>query len=106
VLASAAAALRDSIRLVDEAFRLDNDELCVLAPNQNSSEATEMARRLARMFARLEQDGGLGISMSAGVVSCPEHGEEPEHLLRHADIGMWRARATGRRITVGVVQDR
>ena len=33
VLAIVAAALRDSIRLVDEAFRLEEDALCVLAPN-------------------------------------------------------------------------
>ena len=35
-LTVAGAALRDSIRLLDETFRLEDDALCVLAPNQDT----------------------------------------------------------------------
>lgn len=106
VLAIVAAALRDSIRLVDEAYRLEDDELCVLAPNQGTGDGVEMAHRLSRMLASLEAAGGLRINISAGIVSCPEHGEEPDRLLRQADTAMWRARATGQPVTVGGLQDR
>lgn len=106
VLAVVAAALRGSIRLVDEAYRIDDAELCVLAPNQSAAQATQMAHRLSSMLARLEEAGGLRITVSAGVVSCPEHGTDPERLLRAADTAMWRARATGQPVTVGAMQDR
>lgn len=105
VLAIVTAALRDSIRLVDEAYRLDDDELCVLAPNQGVAEGAEMAHRLSQTLASLEAAGGLRINISAGIVSSPEHGEDPDRLLRQADTAMWRARATGQPVTVGGLQD-
>jgi diguanylate cyclase (GGDEF)-like protein len=105
-LAIVAAALRESIRIVDEAFRLEDDELCVLAPDQSTEQGVQMAQRLAQMLAALESAGGLRITTSAGVVSCPENGDDPERLLRQADTAMWRARATGQAVTVGGLQDR
>ena len=65
-----------------------------------------MGERLAQMLGELEAAGGLRITVSAGVVSCPEHGREAETLLRAADTGMWRARATGVPAASGGVQDR
>jgi diguanylate cyclase (GGDEF)-like protein len=106
ILAVVAAALRGSIRLVDEAFLLDESELCVLAPNQTVANAVLMAERLAELLAELEEAGGLHITVSAGVAACPEHGEDPEELLRQADTAMWRARATGQPVSVGDLQDR
>jgi diguanylate cyclase (GGDEF)-like protein len=106
VLAVVAAALRGSIRLVDEAFLLDDAELCVLAPNQRAADAIQMAERLSDLLAELEEAGGLHITVSAGVAACPEHAEDPDELLRLADTAMWRARATGHPFSVGDLQDR
>lgn len=105
-LATVATALREVIRIVDEGYRLSDDELCLLAPMQTSTEGAQMA---ARLQARLAAPGALGgrpMTIAAGVVSCPEHGSDPERLLRQADTAMWRARATGRPVTVGGLQDR
>jgi diguanylate cyclase (GGDEF)-like protein len=101
VLQIVSAALRESIREMDEGFRLEENELGVLAPDQTSAGGERMAERLGEMLNELEAAGGLRITISAGVVSCPEHGDEPEQLLRRADTAMWRARATGRLVSVG-----
>jgi diguanylate cyclase (GGDEF)-like protein len=104
-LATVATALRQAIRLVDEGYRLEEDELCLLAPMLTSEQGAQMAERL---HARLAAPGALGgrpLTIAAGVVSCPEHGDDPDRLLRQADTAMWRARATGRPVTVGGVQD-
>ena len=106
VLAIVTAALRESVRLVDEAYRLEHDELCILAPEQTTAEGMKMGQRLAQMLEELEAAGGLRINVSAGVVSCPEHGSDADLLLRQADTGMWRARATGKAAASGGVQDR
>jgi diguanylate cyclase (GGDEF)-like protein len=106
VLAVVGAALRDSIRLVDEAFRLEEDGICVLAPNQGTVEGVQMAERLLRMLDELEAAGGLSIAVSAGVVACPEHGADADRLLQSADEAMWRARAVGQPVGVGALQDR
>ncbi len=106
ILAVVGAGLRDSVRLVDEAFRLEENGLCVLAPNQSTVGGVQMTERLLRMLDELEAAGGLKISISAGVVACPEHGNDAEELLRKADEAMWRARAVGQPVGVGALQDR
>lgn len=106
MLAVVGAALRDAVRIVDETFLLEEDALCVLAPNQSTVEGVQMAERLLRMLDELEAAGGLRIGISAGVVACPEHGNDAEDLLKKADEAMWRARAVGQPVGVGALQDR
>ncbi|HEX5713733.1 MAG TPA: GGDEF domain-containing protein [Solirubrobacterales bacterium] len=106
VLAIVGAALRDSIRVVDEAFRLEEDAICVLAPNLRTVEAVQMAERLLAQLDELERAGGLRIAVTAGVVACPDHGTDVEKLLHKADAAMWRARAVGQPVGLGALQDR
>ena len=106
VLSIVGAALRDSIRIVDEAFRLEEDAICVLAPNLRTVEGVQMAERLLRQLDELERAGGLRIAVSAGVVACPDHGADIDELLHKADAAMWRARAVGQPVGVGALQDR
>jgi diguanylate cyclase (GGDEF)-like protein len=101
VLAVVAAALRESIRLVDEAFRIEDDGICVLAPNQETIGGVQMAERLLALLDQLEDLGGASIGISAGVVACPDHGADAESLLKEADEAMWRARAVGQPVGVG-----
>jgi diguanylate cyclase (GGDEF)-like protein len=106
MLAVVGAALRDAVRIVDETFLLEEDALCVLAPNQSTVEGVQMTERLLRLLDELEAAGGLRITISAGVVACPEHGNDADELLRKADEAMWRARALGQPVGVGALQDR
>lgn len=98
------AALSDSTRILDETFHLEEDALCVLAPNQDTVGGLQMAERLLGRLDDLEQAGGLSIGVSAGVVACPEHGEDAEQLLRKADEAMWRAQAAGQPVGVGALE--
>ncbi|HET7445835.1 MAG TPA: diguanylate cyclase [Solirubrobacterales bacterium] len=109
VLAILGAALRDSVRLVDEAFRLEEAAICVLAPNLRTVEGVQMAERLLGQLDELERAGGLRIAVAAGVVACPDHGADADGLLSKADAALWRARAVGQPVGVGAleaVQDR
>lgn len=106
VLSILGAALRDSIRIVDDAFRLEEDAICVLAPNIATVEGVQMCERLLGQLDDLERAGGLRICISAGVVACPDHGADAEELLHKADAAMWRARAVGQPVGVGALQDR
>lgn len=98
------AALRESVRILDETFRLEEGALCVLAPNQNTVGGVQMAERLLGQLDELEEAGGLSIGITAGVVACPEHGNESDPLLRKADEAMWRARAVGQPVGVGALE--
>jgi diguanylate cyclase (GGDEF)-like protein len=105
-LAVVGAALAESVRLLDETFRLEEDALCVLAPNQTTVGGVQMAERLLAALGDLEAAGGLRIGITAGVVACPEHGNDADGLLHKADKAMWRARAVGQPVGVGALQDR
>jgi diguanylate cyclase (GGDEF)-like protein len=106
VLSVVGAALRDSIRIVDEAFRLEEQAIAVLAPNIGTVEGVQMCERLLGQLDELERAGGLRISIAAGVVACPDHGADAEELLHKADAAMWRAKAVGQPVGVGALQDR
>jgi len=103
-LAVVGAALGESTRLVDETFRLEEDALCVLAPGQDTVGGVQMAERLLGQLDDLERAGGLRIGISAGVVACPEHGDEADGLLHKADEAMWRARSVGQPVGVGTLE--
>ncbi len=103
VLATLGAALRESIRIVDEAFRLEEDAICVLAPNLRTVEGVQMAERLLGQLDELERAGGMRIAVAAGVVACPDHGAEADELLHKADAALWRARAVGQPVGVGAL---
>lgn len=103
-LAVVGAALGESVRLVDETFRLEEDALCVLAPGQDTVGGVQMAERLLSQLDDLERAGGLRIGISAGVVACPEHGDDADQLLHRADEAMWRARSVGQPVGVGALQ--
>jgi diguanylate cyclase (GGDEF)-like protein len=102
-LAVVGAALGESVRLVDETFRLEEDALCVLAPGQDTVGGVQMAERLLRQLDDLERAGGLRIGISAGVVACPEHGNDAGGLLHKADEAMWRARSVGQPVGLGAL---
>ncbi len=57
-LAVVSAALRDSIRIVDEAFRLEEEAICVLAPNLRTVEGMQMCERLLVPARRARAGGG------------------------------------------------
>lgn len=103
-LAMVAAALHDSVRIVDEAFQVEDDGICVFAPHQTTVEGVGMAERLLRILNAVEASGGLRIGVTAGVVACPEHGVDAEGLLQKADEAMWRARAVGQPVGVGPLE--
>jgi diguanylate cyclase (GGDEF)-like protein len=103
-LAVVGAALNEAVRLVDETFRLEEDALCVLAPGQDTVGGVQMAERLLRQLDELERAGGLRIGISAGVVACPEHGNDADQLLHKADEAMWRARSVGQPVGVGALE--
>jgi diguanylate cyclase (GGDEF)-like protein len=102
VLMQVALSLRRAIRDVDTAARLGGDEFCVLTPNQPAASARILADRLAEAIEQeVANPDGPTVGISIGVVSCPEHGEEPEQLMEMADRAMYRAKSGGENVAMG-----
>jgi diguanylate cyclase (GGDEF)-like protein len=102
VLMQLAMSLQRSIRTVDTAARLGGDEFCVLAPEQESQGAAVLAERLAAAASEgVAIPAEPPVSLSIGVVACPEHGDDAEGLIDNADRAMYRAKAAGERVAMG-----
>ena len=106
-LAVVSAALRDSIRLVDEAFRLEEDGDLRPRPEPDArSKGCRWRSGCCRSSTSSSGRGACGSRSRAGVVACPDHGADADQLLHKADAAMWRARAVGQPVGVGGLQDR
>ncbi|HTE70508.1 MAG TPA: diguanylate cyclase, partial [Actinomycetes bacterium] len=89
--------LRAALRAVDTVARLGGDEFAVLLPRVATGEgALAVAGKLqAAMEAPFVLEGlSLEVEASIGVALYPEHGNDPEELLQHADIAMYVAKDT------------
>jgi diguanylate cyclase (GGDEF)-like protein len=98
------------IRAVDRAFRLDDDVLCVLLPQQGPLPTLALADRLAGVVEASQGRDGPRVAVAIGIASCPEHGNSAEALMAAAEQATFSARASGERVAVasaerGVVPD-
>jgi diguanylate cyclase (GGDEF)-like protein len=103
VLVGVAEAVQRTTRTVDSAVRMGGDEFCVLIPHQTASRAKLLAHRISAAIESLPGPNGLKLSVSIGVVSCPEHGREPRDLLDLADRAMYAAKASEDSVAIATI---
>jgi diguanylate cyclase (GGDEF)-like protein len=102
LLMQVAMAITRSIRSVDTAARIGGDEFAVLAPQQDAGHGVLLGERLATAVeGEVAAPDIPAVSISIGVVACPEHGDDPEALMDIADRAMYRAKAAGDRVSLG-----
>jgi diguanylate cyclase (GGDEF)-like protein len=91
LLRELSALMRDELRAADTFGRYGGDELAAILPETTKDEARRMIERLREV---VERHGG--VTISAGVASCPDDAAEYEGLLRCADVSLYRAKQLGR----------
>ena len=84
-------------RRTDTVARLGGDEFAVLLPMQALDGAQVAARKVAEVLSEpLTIEGHLiDLGASTGIAVYPEHGEDSDSLMRHADIAMYAAKRAG-----------
>jgi diguanylate cyclase (GGDEF)-like protein/PAS domain S-box-containing protein len=98
VLVSVARRLRRCLRAEDTLARLGGDEFAILLPEiadrRDSFLVTEKCLS-ALSGSELISGHELTVNASIGVAIFPEDGADVQHLLRSADVAMYRAKARG-----------
>ncbi len=102
MLTAASTVIRNQIRFVDHAFKLDGDAFCVVAPNVDAGRLRQMADRVSRVVEASQAADGPRIAISAGISSCPEHGHEAGRLLEIAGDALGAAKASGEPVQVAL----
>jgi diguanylate cyclase (GGDEF)-like protein len=96
-----ADALSRRTKASDLAARLGGDEFAVVLPDCTAADAGRVAERVRAEFGRVV--GTLGVTLSAGVASIPEHASDTEELIAAADGALYAAKRGGRdRVAVAV----
>ena len=95
LLQGVAGRLRDHIRENETLARLGGDEFAVLF--QGSADAAVLVAE--RLHTSLQDafvvcDLPLDVAISVGVATSPNHGDDVDTLMRHADVAMYLAKQT------------
>jgi diguanylate cyclase (GGDEF)-like protein/PAS domain S-box-containing protein len=99
LLKTVAERLREVIRADDVVARLGGDEFVIAqAGVKNKDQARGLAQRLIdTVTAPIElKEHTIIATVSVGIALAPEDGNNPERLLKSADLALYRAKAEGR----------
>ncbi len=90
VLCEVATRLQENLRKSDTVARLVGDEFVIVMPRVGCKQVVVAAGKIQMMFEApvVVDDVSLEIETAMGVALYPDHGDEPDMLLQHADIAM------------------
>ena len=101
VLREFALRIRKSIRNIDLACRYGGEEFVIVMPETDMAVATMVAERLRRRiatepFSVQQGDRSLDVTISIGLASLAEPGDNAATILKRADQALYRAKRDGR----------
>jgi diguanylate cyclase (GGDEF)-like protein len=101
VLQQVSKMLGASVRESDVLCRYGGEEFTIIMSRTSATEGYEKAERIRRhiesvRFANIAPGNSLGITVSMGIASFPEHGAEYNVLVDTADSALDKAKKNGR----------
>jgi diguanylate cyclase (GGDEF)-like protein/PAS domain S-box-containing protein len=100
LLKQVAERLRSSIRETDVVARLGGDEFAIIQQGESGQHEGAIAlalRIIGAITSPFDLDGHhANIGTSIGIAFAPEHGNDPEELLKRADLALYEVKASGR----------
>ena len=100
LLVEVAKRLKSSLRETDVFARLGGDEFAIIQENEKNQSEGAIALAL-KIIGLIEQPFDLNghranIGTSIGIAFAPEHGADPETLLKKADLALYATKSAGR----------
>jgi diguanylate cyclase (GGDEF)-like protein/putative nucleotidyltransferase with HDIG domain len=110
VLAGVADVFREQLRHYDVPARFGGEEFAILLPETEREQAMEIAERIrravaGRVFEVQTANEPVRITVSMGVACFPDDGTDPNQLLHHADLAVYRAKLQGRNRVLGAGEE-
>lgn len=97
MLLQACEVFRQVLRDEDTVYRYGGDEFAMILPETTKEGAIEVAGRLRETFARScgGRESRIKLSLSIGIASHPEDGNDEKTLINMADRRMYRSKESG-----------
>ena len=94
--------LRDLLRDSDTVARLGGDEFAVVLPNVGYEGVVLTAQKAQKLLQApyILEGVSLHLHVSIGIALFPEHGEDADTLMRHADAAMYVTKQVGHGYTI------
>ena len=96
--------IRRQLRDTDVPARYGGDEFILLLPETNAEGARELGERIRRMIAERAlrtENAEIRTTVSIGIASFPDHGDDLKGVLNKADQAMYTSKKSGRnRVTL------
>jgi diguanylate cyclase (GGDEF)-like protein/PAS domain S-box-containing protein len=99
LLQAVAERIQSVVRKGETAARLGGDEFAVLVPEASTpEEVSVLARRLIEVVGEPYKidDTVVTVGTTVGIAVAPGDGEDADHLMRNADMALYRAKADGK----------
>ena len=99
LLRAVAARLASSVRAMDTVARLGGDEFVLVLSDHKSAESVSgELQRIVESFSQpfSVDDRDVFITASVGVALYPQDANDPETLMKNAELAMYRAKDSGR----------
>jgi diguanylate cyclase (GGDEF)-like protein len=99
VLRRMGAVFKGSIRNCDYAARYGGEEFIVILPEIGPEDGVQAAERIRHRVAeeKISSNGdSVTVTISVGVASFPEHGDDAETMISKADSALYQAKKRGR----------
>ncbi|MFW5452152.1 EAL and GGDEF domain-containing protein [Thioalkalivibrio sulfidiphilus] len=99
VLVRAAGEVSSLVRSGEVFARLGGDEFAVLAELRQNDDPVQLAERIAHAISAIPfrfRGSNLRLTASIGIALFPEHGDNVEDLVAHADTAMYQAKGNGK----------
>ncbi|HEX5842257.1 MAG TPA: EAL domain-containing protein [Pseudomonas sp.] len=98
LLSSLARRLRNSLKSVNILARFASNEFAILLDNLSSEDSQRIAQQVLHTLDKpLFVDNQLiSVTGSVGLACAPEHGEDPQTLMKHTGLALHKAKANGK----------
>lgn len=100
LLVQAAGLIKGAVRSSDHVVRLGGDEFTVvLEQMEDASDISRVAENIIEALAQhltTTHNAGHRVTASLGISIYPDHGEDAETLIKHADVAMYAAKSAGK----------
>jgi diguanylate cyclase (GGDEF)-like protein len=99
VLRKMGKLFQKSIRSCDYAARYGGEEFIIVMPEIGRDEGVKAAERIRANLAKEKIDANghsVAVTISVGVASFPEHGDDAQGIISKADAALYQAKKRGR----------
>ena len=88
--------IKNSIRSLDEVYRIGGDEILIILDRCDYLSARGIAEKIKKNISKLIIKHVGTVTVSLGVGTYPEHGGSANEIIKYADLAMLTAKKKGK----------